>query len=264
MLVTGHLAMITAGLVGCRMSLSPIKNRIGIGVESYVVFDADGEGGQGDLYAGSAGGGSAYRITFSRAHESSPALSPDGSMLAFVRGGTREDSTSHRVWIMNLLNGAERELPSMGPSAHPRRIAWSPDGHTVYVRTSTGDFLTPAPPLTADFRPVVAGTAEAADSALGVMLGEPRRARVITCPDGRGFCVSDDSGVSQMLTSDGRDPFRWGSDSVGFWLGDEVEVRPLRGGTTRQLRWAGTPSNPHETTQFPGGAPKRSIKQIQY
>ncbi|MEO8198995.1 MAG: hypothetical protein ABI679_00605, partial [Gemmatimonadota bacterium] len=239
-------------LMGCKMSMSPIKNHIGVGEESYVVFEADGEAGQGDLYAGSASGGPVYRITYSRAHESSPALSPDGAMLAFIRGGTREDSVSFRVWIMNLLSGAERELPSLADSAFPRQLGWAPDGRTLFIRTTRGDFFTPAPPSKPGIKPVVLESSAAADSALEVRLGDDRRAKVTTCPDGRGLCVPADSGGSQPLTAEGRDAFRWGDDSVGFWIGDVVSVRPLGGGVTREIRWAEMPAHPRQATQFPG------------
>ncbi len=238
------------------MSLSPLKNRVEIGVESYLVFDADGEGGEGDLYAGSASGGSVYRITFSRAHESSPALSPDGAMLAFIRGGTSEDSSSHRIWVMNLLNGAERELPALGDGIHPERLGWSADGRTLYVRTSAGNYFTPAPPAKPDLKPATAGQGSGADTALSVMLGEPPQATVIRCPDGPGLCVPADSGAVQLLTSEGRDAFRWGADSVAYWLGDGIEVRPLGGGTTRLLRWTDVPTHPRGATQFPGVLPQ--------
>jgi dipeptidyl aminopeptidase/acylaminoacyl peptidase len=242
--------LLTLCSVGCRMSLSPIKNKIGIGVESYVVFEADGEDGQGDLYAGSSSGGSAYRLTFSRVHEYAPALSPDGSMLAFIRGRTRQDTSSHRVWIMNLLNGAERELPQ-GSGGRPLRVGWSRDGQTLYVSTTSGDFFTPSPPAPSDLKPVGSQAAQA-DSALSVLLGEPAMAMVTQCPGGQGLCVPADSGGPQVLSTEGRDAFRWGSDSVGFWVADVIEVRPLGGGTTRQLRWTGMPAHPGGATHFSG------------
>jgi hypothetical protein len=232
------------------MSLSPIKNKIEVGVESYVVFEGDGEGGQGDLFAGSAGGGSVYRLTFSRVHEFGPALSPDGAMLAFIRGRTREDSSSYRVWVMNLLNGAEREITMEG-AGYPRRVGWSRDGTAIYARASSGDFVASAPPSTSGFTPV-GDDAARADSAVSILLGEPATATVTGCLNGPGLCVPSDSGGFQVLSTDGRDAFRWGADSVGFWVGDVVEVRPLGGGKTRELRWTRMPPHPGKATQFPG------------
>ena len=239
-------------LVGCRVSLSPVKNRLGVGVESYVVFDAEGENGEGDLYAGSASGGKAFRVTFTRVHESSPALSPDGLMLAFIRGPHSADSAGHRVWVMNLLNGSEREVPELADGSFPRRLGWSLDGQLLFIATSRGDFQVPAPP--SDPRPLVVAQSfrAKADTMLAVPLGSPIVGIAQSC-DG-GICALTPAG-SQVLSSSGRAPFRWGADSVGYFSGDGIEVRPLGGGTTRQVRWSGAPANPGTATQFPGSTP---------
>ena len=251
-LVTCHLSLVT--LVGCRVSLSPVKNRVGVGVESYVFFDADGEDGQGDLYVGSASGGKVFRATFTRVHESSPALSPNGIMLAFIRGSHAADSAGHRVWVMNLMNGAEREVPEPGAGAFPQRLAWSLDGTTLYVRTSRGDFQTAAPPADPRLVAVDRASQAAADTALRVPLGLPVIAIAEPCDSGGGICARTPSGA-QRLSPVGRDAFRWGADSVGYFIGNGIEVRPLGGGSTRQLRWTGIPSPPRTATQFPGLAP---------
>jgi hypothetical protein len=247
---TFHLSLFTMLLVvGCRVSLSPVKNRVAVGVESYVVFDADGEEGEGDLYVGSASGGTAFRVTFTRVHESSPALSPDGIMLAFIRGPHAADSGGHRIWVMNLLNGAEREVPELGSGAHPRRLGWSLDGKSLFVRTPDGDFQTSAPPANSPPRAVDQSSQAAADTALAVPLGSPVIAIAQPCEG--GICALTASG-SQILSATGRDAFRWGADSVGYFRGNEIEVRPLGGGTTRSLRWTGVPPNPRTATSFPG------------
>ena len=236
-------------MVGCRVSLSPLKNRVGVGVESYVVFDANGENGEGDLYAGSASGGRAFRVTFSRVHESSPALSPDGIMLAFIRGSHAADSAGHRVWVMNLLNGAEREVPALAGDAYPQRLGWSLDGTRLFVRTSRGDFQVAAPPADPETHPVEPAAKATADTMLAVPLGSPVVAVAADCDS--GICVFTPAG-SQLLTGEGRDPFRWGSDSVGYFNGNGIEVRPLGGGTTRELRWSQVPADLRTATQFPG------------
>lgn len=252
---TFHLSLFTLVLLsGCRVSLSPLKNRVSVGEESYVVFDGEGEDGQGDLYAGSASGGSVFRITFTRVHESSPALSPDGTMLAFIRGARAADSASHRIWIMNLLNGAEREMPVLGPAAYPRRLAWSLDGAAIYARTAQGDFRIPAPPAPATPEAVTAGTQATADTILAVPLGFPVIAIATGCDS--GICAFTRSG-SQVVSTEGRDPFRWGSDSLAYIRGRGIEVRPLAGGATREVRWTQVPSELRTATQFPGILPPR-------
>lgn len=248
--LTSHVLLLM--LLGCRVSLSPVKNRVSVGSESYVVFDAEGEEGEGDLYVGSASGGRAFRITFSRVHESSPALSPDGIMLAFIRGAHAADSADHRIWIMNLLNGAERDVPSLGEGRFPQRLGWSLDGTALFVRTSQGDFQIPAPPSAPKPQALDSTSRFSADTALGVPLGSPVIAVAEPCDT--GICVRTQAG-SQVLTTGGRAPFRWGADSVAYFNGDVIEVRPLGGGTVRQVRWSDSPANPRSATQFPGTLP---------
>ena len=228
-----------------------MKNRVGVGVESYVVFDADGENGEGDLYIGSASGGKAFRITFTRVHESSPALAPDGIMLAFIRGRHAADSAGYRIWVMNLLNGAEREVPALGEGDYPQRLAWSLDGTAIYVGTSRGVFRIPAPPASPDPQRVAPNAISLADTILGVPLGNPVAALAREC-DG-GVCAFTASG-SQALSPTGRAPFRWGADSVGYFEGEMIEVRPLGGGTVRQLTWTEAPVNIRTASHFPGVA----------
>lgn len=250
-LLTTYASLLT--VIGCRVSLSPVKNRVGVGVESYVVFDADGENGEGDLYVGSASGGQAFRVTFTRVHESSPALSPDGIMLAFIRGPHAADSARHRIWIMNLLNGAEREVPSLGEGAFPQRLGWSLDGTALFIRTSRGDFQIAAPPSAPEPQAIGSPSRAIADTALGVPLGSPVIG--IAEPCDAGICVRTVAG-SQVVSAGGRAPLRWGADSVGYFNGDGIEVRPLGGGTTRMVRWSGSPANLRTATQFPGVVPR--------
>jgi len=228
-----------------------LGNRLQVGSESYVVFEAAGEDGQGDLYASPAAGGPSFPVTFSRAHETAPALSPDGTMLAYLRAPRATDSAAYRVWIMNLLNGAERELPVSSVGA-PRRVAWSRDGQRVFVRTSGGDLVAAAPPASPSVEPVTGSLQGAADSALQVVLGDPPFAVVTSCAGGVGLCVPSDSGAVQVLDPEGRDAFAWGPDSVGYFVGSDIEVRPLGGGATRRLNWTRAPDRPKTATQFPG------------
>ncbi len=235
--------------------MSPVKNRVGVGVESYVVFDAPGEDGQGDLYVGSGSGGKVFRVTFSRVHETAPALSPDGVMLAFVRGARAEDSAGHRVWVMNLLNGAEREIASP-EGAWPRRVAWSLDGGTLYLDTPRGVYRADAPPRSGPTTAVEAAERARADTTLSVPLGDPVRALAAPCDSGGGICALTPGG-SQPLAPRGRAAFRWGADSVGYFLDGRILVRPLGGGTTREVTWSGMPEGVGRATAF---GPPQSTK----
>ncbi|MFZ5623335.1 MAG: TolB family protein [Gemmatimonadota bacterium] len=235
----------------CSSALSPLKNKIKVGEEDFAVFAADGPGGQSDLFAVLAAGGSVHQLTFTQLAEDAPALSPDGGGVAFLRARAGADSGSRRVWVMNLLNGAERELPLPDGAGAPSEVAWSRDGRSIYVRTDAGLYRVAAPP--ADPAPArVSGTDSlAADSALALVLGDPPLARVTPCPAGvAGICVTTVTGETQVLEKEGRDPTRWGPDSLGFFVGDgnDFEVRPLGGGRSRRLLWKRVPNGAHHMT----------------
>lgn len=237
---------------GCKLSVSPLINKLKIGEEAYLVFEGKGEGEAGDLYAVAAAGGPVYPFTFSKVHETAPALSPDGAVVAFIRGRTPDDSSSYRVWFMNLLNGAERSAPAFPPGVVPTRLGWSADGRLLYVATGAGPYETAAPPGRAQLFRVPSARRGAADSALAVLLGSPAFARAAACPGGTGVCAWRDSSPGDTLSLQARDPARWGADSVGYFVGDQLEIRPLGGGHSREPSWTGEPDSVRFPTYFPG------------
>ena len=238
LLLTAYAFAITA----CTGSLSPLSHKLKIGQEPYVVFTAEGEDDTGDLFASPVGGGAVYQVTFTRLNEHLPRLNPDGSMLAFVRG----DGAAAAVWVMNLINGAERRVTEPG-GAEPEGLAWSPDSRTVYVKLATRVLAAAAPPASPSVT-VLEGLARGAgDSALAVLVGDPVAGEVVSC--GSGLCIRL-GGESQPLDSAGTEPLRWGGDSVAYRVGDEFVVRPLGGGMTRALRWSNRLEHPRELTYF--------------
>ncbi len=208
------------------------------------MFTADGEGGSGDLFASPVSGGTVYQVTFTRLNEHLPRLNSDGSMLAFVRG---EGGTA-AVWVMNLINGAERRVTEPG-GAEPQGLAWSPDSRTIYVKSATSVIAAAAPPSRLSVTPLEGVGRGAADSALAVLVGDPAAGEVMDCPAGAGLCIRLGSG-SQPLDSAGTEPLRWGTDSVAYRVGDQFVVRPLGGGMTRALRWSKRVEHPRELTYF--------------
>jgi len=226
-------ALFLFGAQACRGTMSPLSNRLNVGEESFAVVVAEGEGGVGDLYALPVGGGVPLQITFSRVDESHPALTADGSVIAFIRGG-QKGGTQPVVILMNLLNGAERriELPS---GAVPVRVGWAADQSRVFVRSSAGDFMFAAPPRAPNPVAVTPADSAAADSALAVVLGDPPFATATLCRRGAGLCAQTDSGET-MIDSAGTDPVRWGPDSVAYISHNELTVLSLGGGHTRDVR----------------------------
>ncbi|HEU5154171.1 MAG TPA: hypothetical protein VFU03_05550 [Gemmatimonadales bacterium] len=240
MLLTSHVVF----LASCTGSLSPLSHKLKIGQEPYVVFTADGEGDTGDLFASPVGGGAVYQVTFTRLNEHLPRLNPDGSMLAFVRG----DGATSAVWVMNLINGAERRVTEPG-GAEPQGLAWSADSKTIYVKVATGVVAAAAPPATPSVTSLEGAARAAGDSALAVLVGDPVAGEVTSCARGGGLCVLL-GGESQRLDSAGTEPLRWGADSVAYRVGDQFVIRPLGGGTTRALRWSRRLEHPRELTYF--------------
>lgn len=242
-------------LAGCREHFTPLQNRIAVGKEAYVVFAADGQGGQGDLYAVDANGGVAYPFTYSLASESHPALDPTGVMLAFVRAPSDTGGTPTKLWVMNLLNGNERELP-LGDGVVPRAAAWSRDGRTIYARTSNGIWSVAVPPAAPAPRHLGGSDSLTADSALTVLVGDPPFARIAPCREGvEDLCAVPAAGAPQVVDSPAHGPFRWGSDSLAYFVGDRMLVRSVGPGRPREIRIERAPGHLRDATWFPGLRP---------
>ncbi len=219
-----------------------------------MVFTADGEDGLGDLFASSIQGGTPFQVTFTRVDERLPALSPDGSMLAFVRSRLPGDTSDVSLVVMNLLSGSERRI-ALPADLRPDATAWSPDGGHLYVRAPGQLLSTPAPPAEAVVAPVPASERAGADSALAVLLGDPPLAEAVPCPGGAGVCARLADGTIATVAADGSAPARWLGDSIvylerGAWI-----VRPMGGGRLRALQWTPARQRVRDLTTF-RGAPK--------
>ena len=247
------VAALVAGI--CRAAaatLPPLRGQMEVGRDAYAVFVAGGALAGGDLYAVRTEGGPVVPITFSTVGEMRPALSPDGVMLAFLRGASLRDSTPGSVWVMNLLSGAEREVELPRGAGVPRQVGWSLDGRSLVVAASAGLYTSVAPPGRLDAHAVPADGRAAAESALAVLLGRPAFARVVPCAEPDALCVAGDTGTPGLLARGARDAARWGDDSVMFFVGDAVEIRPLGPGRARRLDWEGVPDRPRQMTVFLG------------
>jgi hypothetical protein len=229
--------------------MSPVQNRLAPGQEPFAIFVATGEAGVGDLFAVKAEGGATFPITYTRVDESAPALSPNGTEVAFIREGVRGDSASRRVVVMNLLNGAERTVTL--PDGVPDSVAWSPDAALLYIRTGSSMYVAGAPPAEANPRRLDRAGFIHADSAFAVYVGMPAFGQVVNCPGG-GLCVSLPDGTSSLFSADGRGAVRWGKDSVGYFVDASFFVRPLGPGRMRELRLTPPRPDPRQLTYFPG------------
>lgn len=229
-----------------------------VGRDAYAVFVAGSGVAGGDLYAVRLDGGPVVPITFTTVGEMRPALSPDGGMLAFLRGASLRDSTPGSVWVMNLLSGAEREIELPRGAGTPEAVGWARDGRSLVVAAGRALYRASAPPAHSEARAVPPGGRSAAESTLAVLLGTPAFARVVPCAESEALCVAGDHGAPGLLAEGARDPLRWGDDSVAFFVRGTVEVRPLGPGRARQLSWDNPPTRPRQMTAFlgtgPGGA----------
>ncbi len=233
----------------CRGTLSPLSNKLEVGQDPYVVFTADGEDGKGDLFASRPAGEKAYQITFSRVDEELPALSPDGTILAFIRSAAPSDASTWSLVVMNLLNGSERRVGLR--ENIPTRLAWSADGSRLYLQRATGPQVSSVPPGSLSPQPLPISERADADSALAVMLGDPPQAEAVPCPGGAGLCARLGDRV-QAFAEHGSAPARWLGDSVVYLEQGNWIVRPLAGGRTRVLGWTTKLAHPRDLTVFRG------------
>jgi hypothetical protein len=242
-----HPFLVTA----CEGTLPPLRGQIDVGREGYVVFVSGGGVAGGDLYAVRTEGGAAIPITFTAVGEMRPALATGGTAVAFLRGGSLRDSTPGSVWVLNLFNGAERELPLPKEAGKPRRVGWGHDGSWLAVEAENGLYRVQAPPN--DPRPRRVPTAEraVAESSLSVLLGRPVFARVLPCAHPGDLCVQASTGPPGLLAREARDAARWGDDSVAYLAGGSLWIRPVGPGRARRLDWSNT-VRPRQITVFLG------------
>jgi len=84
------------------------------------------------------GGGGATRVTFSGAYNISPALSPDGKLLAYITRGS-----GFKVMVMNLATGDvqsvsdtnDDESPSFAPNSRYIIYATKANGRDVLMKS---------------------------------------------------------------------------------------------------------------------------------
>jgi hypothetical protein len=247
MRVVTILSLSCLATLACRVSMSPVQNKIGAGTEPFAVFVADGEASTGDLFAVPTDGREVVQLTYTRVREMGPALAPDGVAVAFIRETTPGTPVTRHIVVLNLLNGGERTLRTPEP---PEQVAWGASGQ-ILVRTDTGVWEVAPPPAKSAAQRLTGADSAKADSSFQVLLGTPAFARAIECPES-GVCVLLPNGERSLLEAEGRSAARWGADSVGYFVGIDFEVRPNGAGRARRLKLLPRRENPRELTFFPG------------
>jgi hypothetical protein len=236
-------------------TVPPLRERIDVGREPFAIF-VGGSGMRGDLYAVRAAGGPVFPLTFTTVAELRPALAPNGTDVAFLRGESPKDSTPATLWVMNLLNGGERELELPPEAGRPERVVWSSDGTSLIVQTAKDLYRVVPPPGKFASETIPAAERASAESSLAVLLGDPVFARVIPCRRGDLCVVTRRRGKPAILAQAATDPVRWGADSVAFFTtGQLLQIRPLARGRPRLAHWSDVPHRPRQVTYFPGPQP---------
>jgi len=106
-----------------------------------VLFTAHRDTLETQLYEVPAGGGAPRRLI--RDNAFSPALSPDGRWIAYVRGGTEwwrkhyRGSASHDIWVRAVEGGPSTRL--VGWPGDDDRPMWGADGRTLYFTSERDD-----------------------------------------------------------------------------------------------------------------------------
>ena len=152
--------------------------------------------------------------------EISPALSPDGKLVAFVAGSSQR----FRIFIRPVAGGRTFPL-SDDSTALEGRPRWSPDGTQLLFITPAGVSIAPA--LGGAARPIIASTEE----------GEPTSATSIVSIGARRQEVT-----SAAWSPDGR--------HVAFTRGDSVLIADANG---QQQRGVAQYAGPHSAAWSPDG-----------
>ena len=250
--LTSYLLPLTSYLLPLTScGVTPLTNKLRVGEEPFVIAVGEGADSATDLFAASAGGGTFVRLTFTRAEELAPRLSPGGTSVAFLR---RAEPMSDRwsLVVLDLLTNREEMAPVPQGAGKPQAIGWNQDGSQVVVRT-WGHLASPAPPRALWLRVVPLDSSAWADSLTAQLLGEPPAARVGVCkvPD-TGYCIFAANGETTKLDSGVTDPIRWGPDSLAYVTDSGLLVRPLAGGRPRRPNWTAQPSRLRNFTYHPG------------
>lgn len=127
------------------------KIELGAGLNTYASIDRSGrhlvyrgtvtERGAGgvaensDIFISAQDGSGKRRLTTDPAFDGWPAISPDGTKIAFA---SRRGSDKFRIFLMPLEGGELREVPAPA-GYHYTQPAWDPDGRSLIVYRWTAD-----------------------------------------------------------------------------------------------------------------------------
>jgi Tol biopolymer transport system component len=113
--------------------LCAVPSHVSADESGVIVFESNRDG-DFELYGISAGGAGVLQLTSNTWSDTSPAVSPDGSQIAFV---SYQDDVHGRISVMNA-DGTGVAIIS-GASLDAGNPAWSPDGSRIAYTSYLGD-----------------------------------------------------------------------------------------------------------------------------
>jgi Tol biopolymer transport system component len=166
-----------------------------------VVFAGETEGGMGLYAVGAHAGPAEVLLEGEDSMVYEPTFSPDGTQIAYVRGGGDHD---HHVWVMDADGTDAHEIVSnewTAPVGHVQGLAWSPAGDRIALGLVDG----PSPaiymfaPDGSDFTQVI-----------------PGGARPYWSPDGSRIAYTIPAGLA-IADADGSNVRAFGFAASGPW-----------------------------------------------
>lgn len=202
--------------------------------------------GNAELWSMPLAGGAETRLTTTSAAETEPALSVDGTRLAYV---TNAQLGTGKVWTAapNMAGAARATPAGFGMDGAPELApAWAPTGNRLAL-VSTGDgspdlfdYAIPGTPR------LVAGSDDFSEVDPAWSLDGTRIVYVSTVTGGGDLYLYrlSDGGVTQLTTRDG-------ADAAPTWLRDgRIVYQAWSAGGTVELRWL-DPDDPSRVGTIP-------------
>jgi len=100
--------------------------------DGLIVFESD-RGGQSDLWVMEANGSNQKRLTNDKVDDVFPAWSPNGTQIAWTRGGRGPEG---EIWVMNADGSGKQQVTFNSFSDF--NASWSPDASEIVFRSLRG------------------------------------------------------------------------------------------------------------------------------
>lgn len=211
----------------------------------YQSWDAYCDDPFSNLYSIGAGGTGLRRVTNVGAEETQPAVSPDGSQIAYVWAsgvGTSCKGCSDGIRIASIDGSDVRTLTNPPDCTFDDSPSWSPDGKTILFSESTCDgsaaelYTLPASGGAAHKLGVVGLYPTWGPSRIAYVTVRPHAGLWTVKPDGSDPVRVSTNGKSPAWSTDGRLAYLLGSSGTTAVIGSARVTLPF--GVVRSLAWS--------------------------